>query len=180
MVRGVAAALAVLALTACTGAEDDPPAALPSLTSTATPSATVPPLPPEAQGDDAVAAAEFAKYYLQLVESAYERADAGALRSLTDPGCEGCNILIGEVERLAAEGNMYRGGQYEIESAVAPGNNVPDYVVNIVYSRPAGQIVKTSSGEVVAEDPAVARADLQMRVVQRETQWKVFGLRTVS
>lgn len=179
MRRAAVFSLLTLALVGCSAAgEGEPPGTVPSLSPAATPTASVPPLPAAAQGDGPEAASEFAKYYLAVVDDAFARADASALRALSDSGCGGCNSLIDLVEDLARDGQRYEGGQYVVQDAVAPGAETPDYLVVLTYTRPEGRVIDAATGDEVRTETAQPKTQMQMRVVKEGGSWRTFGLRT--
>lgn len=174
----VAAAALALSAAACSG--DEPPGrTLPSITAAPSSTPSVPPLPAAAEGDDAAAASEFAKYYLALVDIALQTADSGVLTPYTDAGCGGCDALIKAADDLEAAGERLRGGAHEIASAVAPESEAGDYVVLIDYTRAASQVVDERD-EVVRENDPVPATTSQMRVVREPGGWKVYGYRVVT
>jgi hypothetical protein len=179
ILRPLAAALVLtVVLVGCTE-DEDPPVTLPTVTAEPTPTATVPPLPPEAKGDDNLAAAEFAKYYLNLVALSFQMADPQPLREHSFEGCGGCDNLIEAIEELRAVGHRVDGGDYSFVSVVAPQSDEGDFAVLIDYTRAASRVLG-EGGDVVSSEPEVPATTSQMRVVREGERWVVYGYRIVT
>ena len=182
---GVRAGCWLLALTALVSAcsSEEPPGALPpvpSVDESSSPRSNSPAaLPSAAALETSQGAAAFATHFLTVVGDAYERADPDLVRRLSDPGCEGCNVLIAGIQSLRADGQVRVGGGYEVVSAVTPALTSKDTVVDVVYRRRAGQVV-TADGGIVATAPAVLETEAQVRVLWEGQGWRVLGYRTFA
>jgi hypothetical protein len=177
VMRGTAAAVALVAALAGCSAEADP-TPLPPLPSVSPTPETLQ-VPPEATPDTAEGAAAFAKYYLAVLEEALRSGEPGRLRELSDSGCGGCRNLIGAVERAQAAGQVVRGGEFVVLSAVSPAPEQGEAMVDLRYSREAGELV-TLAGEVVEPIQPEPPIDAQMRVARAGTGWRVLGFRAVG
>lgn len=171
----------VVSLGACSS--DPQPKTLPPLQSTAaspsvSPAATVPEIPQEATERTPQGASAFASHYLAVLTDALQRAEPSTLRSLSDPGCEGCNNFIGAVEDEIAKGWTTRGGAIRVTSTATPGDQGDDVRTSVRYSRDAATILD-STGGVVKEVPADPPVDVLMRLVYRNG-WTVMGIQAVE
>lgn len=178
LVRARVACSALIGMAVLAGCSEEPVAEpLPPITSA--PSSTKAPepsLPPEAQGEGVKAAEAFATYYFELVSTAFQTADASAVRAVSDPGCEGCDLVIDLVERIQRDRQTVQGGTFTVLSAVAPGDSPTDVLVDLEVTQEA-QILVDEQGQVVQEEPASGKADAQMRVVYQDGGWVVYGYR---
>ena len=69
-----------LLLAGCTSSAEEPLPEPPPFSATPTPSAVALEVPPSARATDAVGAAQFARFYVEVLEKAYQRSDASAAR----------------------------------------------------------------------------------------------------
>lgn len=113
--RTVVGALAVLALSACTGSSPTPPpdtgvttaTSDPAPTPSPTPTAdlTVPPVQPEEMSTpSADGAAAAAAYFTQLYAYVYATGDLAGWRAMSEPDCQFCNNVINGVVAMIADG----------------------------------------------------------------------------
>jgi hypothetical protein len=178
VIRGTAAAVALVAaaLVGCS-AEADPTPLPPAPLLSPTPQAL--PVPSEALATTPEAASVFARYYLDLVNQAFEIGDATAVRAVSHSECDACNNLIAAIERPDSPGQTSEGGDYEVLFAATPGGQGEDVIVDVRYALAEG-IVRDGSGAVIKRVPANPGVDAQMRLVRGETGWMVRGFRNVG
>jgi len=105
----LAAAVALLSVSACTGEEPaggDPTTSAPSppATSSPTPTPAAPTIPPEATEHSADGAAAFVKYYYSLINYAAVTGDTSHLESASGNDCRACERLVKRYAALYAEG----------------------------------------------------------------------------
>jgi hypothetical protein len=77
------------------------------------------PMPDEARTQDATGAEAFALYYIELINRTAIIMDPQPLLDLSD-GCRDCDRIARNVEKDAAEGLQYRGGQVTITETGPP------------------------------------------------------------
>jgi hypothetical protein len=178
VIRGTAAAVALVAaaLVGCSAEADPTP--LPPLPSVS-PTQVAPQVPPEATPATAQGAAAFAGHYLDVLTLAFQRADATELRALSDAGCGGCNNFIGAVEGSAAAREITDGGAFKVVFAEAPPVEKGEVIVELRYERAAARIL-TADGSVRVELPADPPLNAQMRLLRRGDGWVVLGFRAVE
>jgi hypothetical protein len=176
-IRAAAAALcAVVALAGCSS--DPEPQPLPPI-ETSSPSPVALPLPSEAAADTPEGAAAFARYYLALMNKAFPEADATPVREVSDPGCGGCNNLIGAIEEPPAAGERVEGGEYVVDFAEAPPVEGGDVIVELRYSLTEVRVYGPDGRLLRRKDP-VEDVDAQMRLLRRGASWVVAGFRNVD
>lgn len=116
--RSAVAGLAlVLALGAAGCSEDAPPAGspVPSDSSSATPSASVPALPDEARGRGPEAAEAFVRHYVDLINAAMQSLDSGELRRLATSSCAQCKAVADLVDRVSDADGRLVGGEWRVD-----------------------------------------------------------------
>lgn len=112
--------MGVVALTGCSD-KQEASGSLPSESSSAAPTEDelAPlgpedlPMPDEARTQDAAGAEAFVRYYVDLINRTSTVMDAQPLREFSD-GCRECDRIAGTVERNAAAGNRFVGGEVTI------------------------------------------------------------------
>ncbi len=157
---------------------DAEPKPLPPVPSSS-PTPVVLPLPSEAAQATPEGAAAFARYYLDVIGSAFATADPSRLDELSAPGCGGCDALIAAVQELQEQGRKRVGGEYIVTSVAAPPVEEGDVIVEIAYKRSAGQVVD-AAGEVRASAPPVPVTNAQLRLLRRGDSWIVQGYRVIA
>jgi hypothetical protein len=136
-------------------------------------------VPSEALATTPQAASTFARYYLSLVNQAFEIGDATAVRAVSHPDCDACNNLIAAIERPQPQGQTSEGGDYEVLFAATPGDQGEDVVVDVRYALAEG-IVRDRGGAVIKRVPANPGVDAQMRLIRGQAGWLVRGFRNVG
>lgn len=173
----VVAVCAAVALAACSADADPRP--LPPLPSPASPSpATALPVPPEATPETPQGAAAFARYYLELMNEAFASGDSSAVMAVSAAECEGCQNLIGAIERGDEPGETVTGGDYEVVFAEAPPVENGDVVVELRYALSEVEVRKADG--TVEKIPAEPAVDAQMRLLRKGGGWVVQGFRNVT
>ncbi|MFD1827550.1 DUF6318 family protein [Mumia zhuanghuii] len=112
----LAAAVALLSVTACTGEEpaDGDPTSAPPTTASASPSPTpsAPTIPPEATKHSADGAAAFVKYWNEVFNYTVTTLDTRHLDALSAPDCDACGEMIGFVDRVRVGGGYSESPRY--------------------------------------------------------------------
>jgi hypothetical protein len=100
-----------------------------TLPSTSAPSSTVDELPPlgppdlpmpaEAREQTAEGAETFTRYYVEIYNHAQQNLDTTYMRDLSN-GCDTCNELADQVDRVSASGQGIEGGQMRIAASTPP------------------------------------------------------------
>lgn len=178
MTTHVAVGLLCLALTVVgCSAGDQEPDPLPPVT-TSSPSPVDLPMPSEAAAETPEGAAAFARYYFEMLNHAFRTGDAGGVKRLSEPGCEGCNNLIGAIEKEGKPGERVEGGDYSIVYAESPPIENGDVVVEVRYAL-AEVLVTATDGRVIETIPANPGIDAQLRLIRNGETWLVRGFRNV-
>jgi hypothetical protein len=123
-------------------------------------------------------ASAFARHYVETIGIAFNLADAQRLRDMSARGCEGCDALIGSVQRLQESKHSRVGGNYEVTDVATPPIEQGDVVLLLTYTRQPSEIVD-AAGAVVDRAPAVPLTTAQMRLVYSSDGWRVQGYRVV-
>jgi hypothetical protein len=175
-IRAAAAVLCVVV--ALAGCSSDPePQPLPPI-GTSSPSPVALPLPSEAAAETPEGAAAFARYWMQVLETALAKGDATQLRRLSDEGCGGCNNLIGAVEG-GEPGETIRGAELVVQFTEAPPVENGETIVTLRYTRQAGELV-AADGSTATPIAPEGPIDAEMRVRRAGTSWIVLGFRGTS
>ncbi len=74
------------------------------------------PMPAEARTQDPAGVEAFVRYYLALINRTSTVMDAAPLRQFSD-GCEDCDRIASDTERLAFLGKSYRGGEITVRAS---------------------------------------------------------------
>lgn len=121
-------------------------------------------------------ASAFAREYVRLIGDGFATGRSAMLRKHTAPGCEGCEALIGAIDRAAAEGLRLRGGQYEVSTVATPPIEGGDVVLLLTYTRSESEVLNAADA-VVERAPAVPMTTVQMRLIYGSSRWLVQGYR---
>jgi ketosteroid isomerase-like protein len=113
----LAAAVALLSVSACTGEEPaggDPTTSAPSppATSSPTPTPAAPTIPPEATEHSADGAAAFVKYWNQVFNYAVPSQDTKQLSEISAPDCSACNAMIRFIDGIREGGGSSQSPDY--------------------------------------------------------------------
>ncbi len=93
------------------------------------------------------------KYFLELNNLAYMRADADLLRAVSANGCEVCESLIDDVEELQRLNRHYDHPVVALDSAEYLGANSPtQYLVSAQVTQQRSSVVD-ADGKVILTDP---------------------------
>ena len=185
-IRVAAAAAFVVALAAC-GADDEPPAppetsvassssttTSEAPTETAEPSATPPPLPPEAANPDAVGAGAFVRHWFDLANYAYATGDTDELAAASDPDCGSCADLVERImDQYAAGGSFEDGVVTVIGAEAAPPENGVALVSTVINQAELRYI--DAEGETTEAVPGSAGAVAGTVVTYATGRWQLAG-----
>lgn len=179
--RVLAGALAVgSALTACSGADEQPAPTLPPVTKDATPTRSAQAVPTEATAQTPEGAAEFAQFYAEAVAQAYLTRDSSTLERLSDAACEACRGYIRTVRALIAS-DATVGPSYKIAvmDAVSSSSTPAAGATQVTVTFSQGEFVVTStSGQELAREPARDRIVQDFTLSRTDKGWKVLEVRT--
>jgi hypothetical protein len=127
-----------------------------TLPSTSAPSSTVDELPPlgppdlpmpaEAREQTAEGAETFTRYYVEIYNHAQQNLDTTYMRDLSN-GCDTCNELADQVDRVSASGQGIEGGQMRVVASTPPylTGDEAQLVFDIVQT----PVVATMNGEPI-------------------------------
>ena len=165
-----------LALTACSGGEDEPAPTLEPLASSATPSPTGAAVPSEAAAATPDGAAEFARFYYESIEAGFQSRDASTVAELSAEGCEICQRYVDSIARLSERDERLEGNEITIREAVAPGDAGPTAVVTVVYDNTASRRFD-AQGNVILEEPARENVVVELVLARVADSWQVEEVR---
>jgi hypothetical protein len=181
--------VALLAVGACDGGGEDPPAPSTSTStsssvssSTSSPSTTTAPatvdpasLPPEARKHTPEGAAAFVKYYLQQVNEAWTKPVIGLLPPLSDKGCVTCKSFEDQAAALVTKKHRYATAPATYRS-FTPYDGAPSgrQYVRVLGTQHKVNVVD-ASGETVSTDAEKPIAVSAMTVWQGG-QWLLFDM----
>jgi hypothetical protein len=175
----VAAGVAVSALLA-SGCSDggEPPATLPSLTTSATPSAAVVPRPSGIDAPDAIGASAFTRYWFDVLTAALQTNDGSQLEALSDEGCDSCQNFLKAIESARAKGLTTPDLTYELAFAESSPPEKGKALVDMSW-RSSAAAELDRQGRVVRQIKASEQLYGQMLLGRVGDTWSVLGLRTV-
>ena len=174
-VRLLTPLLLVAALAAGCGEDQEQPQALPSVavtTATTAPSPTSAPVPTEAQAETPQGAAAFARHWYDQIGVAFETRNPAVLKVLSAPDCMACETYIASVTSLRDE-NERVDFNIEIIAANAPARDGSGRTIVTVIYNSDGSIRYSSTGEIVAREPARLNAEQTLTLVRAGTTWQV-------
>ncbi len=146
-------------------------------TTTTTPTPSVRPASPVAKADRADAptadgAEAFARYWIDVVNSAYVTLDTKQLREISSPSCQTCRNYIKSLGESAQLEETYEGGQYRVRSAAATPPVGRASRVLVSYSAPR-LVVRNKAGKVVDTERAEKRGTLVIDLSRHGSSWLV-------
>jgi len=116
------------------------------------------PMPDEARTQDAAGAEAFVRYYIDLINRTSRVMDAQPLRELSD-GCRECDRIAGTIEKAAANGHRFLGGQVAITHLAPIVVNAGNAEFDMRGDLAAGSGIDASGAEI-ADLSAPAHAGL--------------------
>lgn len=145
------------------------------------PRASLPPVvrPPEADEPTAEGAAAFARYWYAELDRAYDLLDSRRIQALSHRQCQVCQRYIEDIDLAAREGEVYRGGGFQVLSAVAPALQNTSTVVLLRYSSPP-LVVSDRDGHVVSRSAHRSSVTSQLLVSRQGEGWRVREAREMS
>jgi hypothetical protein len=179
MLQQAAVVLLALALGGCAEDEPTPSTVPPAPGVSASASAAVASLPPEALANDAPGASAFARYYLELANQAFATGDAKALKAYSDPGCTSCNNLMQAIEAPMNPDERIEGGDYEVLDATSTPSS-PGEMLSLVTYRLTEVRVYDSSGDLLETDPAKPPITASMSLRRSGDAWRVEAFTNVK
>ena len=147
----------------------------PTPTPTRTPTAVAIEVPASARATNAVGAAQFTRFYLEVLGEAFNTGDTTGLRALSDPACGGCNNFIALTRSEQKAGKRYEGGKFLVRTAEAT-DDATGAVVDVTYRRAASRTFN-SAGDLLKESPGADEDILQARVLRTASGWSMRGIR---
>jgi Family of unknown function (DUF6318) len=187
---GVAVVAVVLAVAGCSGGDSSPtelpagssppqsssPPSNPPSTAVTTPPPAAPTLPASARQDTPTAAESFARYYIEVLDYAYQAGDTQLLRKLAV--CAGCDAVADGIDKFVASGGRYEGGRLRVVSTKAV-KHVPGRagLVSMVYSRSERQLISADG----KRDTVKGASALNVLVTERReaSGWLITNIQTV-
>lgn len=177
----VTAGLAV-AGAACTHDPDPSPTLTGQPTSTAptaTPRTTPPPppLPSTAQADSPAGAESFARYYMALLDYAYQTGNTSPVRGVAR--CKGCDAVADGIDSWYRQGGHYEGGHFTVKQTstirYASGR---ESTVSLTYLRSTRELVSaTGTHETVQGEDDLKLALSIRRVANR---WTITNIQPIQ
>jgi hypothetical protein len=171
----VATALAV-AGAACT--PDPDPSPVPT-TPSATPITTPPPpvLPATARADSPAGAESFARYYMGLLDYAYQTGNTTPLRAAAR--CQGCDALAAGIDKSYAAGNRIQGGRIAVNNArTSKYATKASASVQVTYSSAARKVVAPTGK--VTEVPGEDNVRLLLTLKRFEQGWLLVNAQPIE
>ena len=111
----LAAAVALLSVSACTGEEPaggDPTTSAPSPRATSSPTPAAPTIPPEATEHSADGAAAFVEYWNQLLNHSMTTSSTDLLRARSTQTCKVCTSIVQLIDRVHRKGGFSESPNY--------------------------------------------------------------------
>ena len=171
-----------------TGAPSAPPAATtepstatPTATASATPTsvatadAPVPAFPADGNSFARDAALAFSIYYLKVLNHDRTTGDPSLLRSISDPGCSGCDYDANEIDAFRSKGYTSQGLEIQFRSATIDYWNPEEHEVALTVTthRPPHELVD-KAGKVVEHVPAQESGTFRMDLRWQDDRWTVW------
>ena len=173
-IRAVKRSLVVLAVVlgaaGCSGSQPAAsPTTLPPVTSAApgpspTPAVPVVKKPKLADEPTAAGAEAFARYWIEVVNSAYDSVDPSGIEAISAKSCMTCRAYINSLKKASYEERRYRGGKIIIKEVVAPAVQGATATVLLNYDVPPLEVLSrdgTVLRTVKAEKNIALRFDLK-------------------
>lgn len=197
-VTAVGAGLAVAAGVVLTGCSTEPPITAPATTttsrtvvptSTTTTTTSSPPsststaptssvsIPPAAQAKTPAGAEEFVRYYIAALDRGASQPSSAEVRTLSDPGCVVCGILIRNIEKYVAAGKGFDKPAWIAEGVGLNTDSGDTWTVIANIHQPA-QVLRDSAGKVID-----TMSDSRFRMlftIRYTTSWKVLQMQKVK
>jgi Family of unknown function (DUF6318) len=152
--------LMALVLSGCSGGSSAAPATLPPVpvptTSSASPAATPVSTPSGMDAATPQGASAFTKYWFELLNGAYQSADATEVIASSDPACETCGNFIQVVSGLAERHERFTGPVFHVISAEAPPIVNGRTAVDVFYDVPRRTRVSSTGSVIKASEPSPA------------------------
>jgi hypothetical protein len=177
VIRGTAAAVALVAALAGCSAEADP-TPLPPLPSVS-PTPVVPQLPPEATPETAQGASAFVRYFFQVVNSAYRDLDPSMVHALSDPECNSCASIVEDINRLREAGLTVAGDRYRLDFVATPGLQPGEPVIVDLRFDGDAYVEVGRDGARGSSYPPTIDQEGQARLTRSGIEWRLLGLRLV-
>jgi hypothetical protein len=165
----IVAALALVS--ACSGGSDTP-RALPSLTATATPSATVVDLPTAAKARTAVGADAFVRFFFAQLNTAFSASRPEIITQLSNAECETCMTYRRSLTAARDNGTVIQGDSFVIDDVAAAPLQALGTLVDVTGHVPARKLV-TTTGQVKQSLAPDGRFPLTVAVKWIDGRWLV-------
>lgn len=169
--------LAVLAatLTACSGSGGAAePTSLPPITTSASPTPTVPTVPAEATAATPEGSIAFTRFFYARLEKAYATADPGLIAALSAPGCRSCANYIGSLTALRNEGGRVPGYTITVIALEAlAGSSYPNAANVLAVLSDSEYVELNAQGREVAREPARPKSVNNVDLVRSGAGWLV-------
>lgn len=181
--------VAVLSMSACTGADADPaPAATPTTNVSsseavgAKPSRSPAPglrspTPPAAAAETDFEGAEaFVQYWTELVEYSYQTGDTETLRAVSAPSCRFCTSVLSAIDEAYSTGGSMRGGALSIEELITrPVEDGQPVLVSAILSQEA-LVTLDEQGKILQQSQTVNSFRSDIALEAHGSNWIVLGV----
>jgi Family of unknown function (DUF6318) len=155
-----------------------PPSTTATATATATASTTPPPppLPAAARADTPVGAESFARYYMDVLDYAYQTGNTAPVRAAAH--CKGCDAVADGIDAWYRQGGHYEGGAFTILAITALKYvRAKNAIVSVAYSR-TDRVLVSSAGkrEIVKNETNLRLGFTEMRAAGG---WLIINIQTI-
>lgn len=166
----------VISLAGCSADDGPGPTVLASRTASARPSPSAPAAPSALTPQGA---ADFARYFFDVVETAYLTGSTATLKSLSTPECVACSRYVQSIESVYGHGGKFVGGDFNIRFAEAPAFEGAKSTVSVLVD-----ITRTdelaADGAVVKSDPPQSRVEGNLDLTKSTGSWRVLEFSVVA
>lgn len=136
---------AALPLAGCGSA--DPKEPKPTVAPTVTATAAAPSMPPEAKDKTVQGAAEFVRFYVEILNFAASTGNTEKLAAISDPDCEGCSTYIELYRTTYKNGGFYQNSKWHL-TGIRPDTQEGQPLIFADVHIPAA-IFKTGANEPI-------------------------------
>ncbi|HVE64488.1 MAG TPA: DUF6318 family protein, partial [Mycobacteriales bacterium] len=117
-------------------------------------------------------AADFARYFFEVLDAAYNTGDTSTLEAISAPGCKVCDRYISSVKSAYGAGEMFMAGETVVRFAEAPAYTAPVAEVDIVVDFP--KVDKRAADGSVAQVAAASKGDRgRMSLTSATGRWQL-------
>ncbi|HVE64723.1 MAG TPA: DUF6318 family protein [Mycobacteriales bacterium] len=161
--------VSALTTAGCSGDDSPGPAVLASLSAEPSPSRLVSAVPSALTPQGA---ADFARYFFQVLDAAYNTGDTSTLEAISAPGCKVCDRYISSIKEIYGRGGRYKGEETSVVFAEAPAFEGDVASVEVIVTFPP-QMELAPDGSVASTSPGRTRATGELSLRKSRTAWSV-------